>query len=139
MGEAKPAQEALLYHFTFLRYLESIAAEGLKPKGDIVWLTADPRTFYATDRHGRPLPPSHAHDCRITVVIPSDDRRLVRWERVLRKRGGAERIEFFLRNPHLGRERALNTVLDWYCCFGAVPPEYFREIVEVDTCWRDAG
>jgi hypothetical protein len=137
MGEAKRKahQPATLYHFTFLRHLESIAAEGLRPSADgVVWLTADPRSFYACDsRGGLPLPPSHAHDCRIALIIPSDDKRLVTWKSLL----SAENVEHYLRNPYLGRELARRTVMDWRCYLGTVSTECFREIAEVDTCWQN--
>jgi hypothetical protein len=119
----------VLYHFTFLRHRESIVAEGLRPSDDVVWLTTDSETIYASDQYGNLL--EHAHDCRIKLVIPSHDRRLINWGRLVRKRGGREEVEFYLRNPYLGPERARRTVQDWHCYLGTVPPDYFREIIEI--------
>jgi hypothetical protein len=82
-----------LYHFTSFYNLknvgpENILAVGLKPHridwGGVcddregVWLTSDPD--YAT---GDAMS-AHA-EVRITVVIPSTDRRLVRWEKWMRR------------------------------------------------------
>ena len=126
----------LLYHFTFLRHRESIVAEGLRPSDDVVWLTTDSETFFACDQHGNPLPPEYRHNCRIKLVIPSHDRRLISWSRLLRKRKGPEEVEFYLRNPYLGPERARRTVQDWHCYLGTVPPDYFREIIEITALER---
>lgn len=119
-----------LYHFTLQRNVESIRANGLIPGAEgVVWLTTDPATIHASDLNGNLL--AHAHDCRITLVIPSHDRQLISWQRWLRKQGGVEEVEHYLRNPYLGAERARHTIEDWYRYRGVVAPECFREIVEM--------
>lgn len=142
MGQAKQRKlaleqcpDAVLYHFTFSRQLETIVTEGLKPSKlnpstprNVVWLTTNPETIYACDQHGNPV--EHAHDRRIEIVIPAHDRRLINWERWLRKHAPGE-AEFILRNPYLGRERSQLSLQEWHCYFGVLPPSLLREISEI--------
>jgi hypothetical protein len=89
-AEQREAKQMLLYHFTLLRYLKhegTIITEGLKPQSgqcgleshDVVWLTTNSETIFAIawDRAGNLV--KQKHDCRITLVIPSHDRKLVNW------------------------------------------------------------
>jgi hypothetical protein len=40
-----------------------------------------------------------------------------------------DRVEHYLSNPYLGRERSRLTLIEWHCYFGTVPPGAFREVV----------
>jgi hypothetical protein len=78
----------ILHHFTGLYYLENggtILKEGLVPKAgvhtappfNVVWLTS------ATEPNWSARPDSY--ECRIKLAIPSHDRRLVKWDKWMRK------------------------------------------------------
>jgi hypothetical protein len=110
----------ILYHFTDLWCIDDIVAEGLKPAFDddahiqlknVVWLT--PRD----DQQGMWRNPK---EIRITLVIPSTDRRLVRWADWARKHDpDLHRIAVNL--GHTGWET-------FYCYFGIVPVSYSRAV-----------
>ena len=137
----------LLYHFTLIRYLKyegTIATEGLKPQAgqcglqshDVVWLTTNSETIFAIawDRAGNLV--KQKHDCRITLVIPSHDRKLVNWGKWLR-RHDPDLFEHYLRNPYLGRERSHQTLQEWFVYFGAIPSSCFREMARLS--WEEAA
>jgi hypothetical protein len=74
-----------LYHFTYLRYLErcgTIFKDGLKREcgvfngapHDVIWLTSEAQPAMMWTKGGD-------RDCRITVVFPSFDERLVKWDK----------------------------------------------------------
>ena len=79
----------ILYHFTdfyFLKNGGTILQTGLRAgahdevdlamaPADAVWLSTDAEETW-----------KRKSECRITVVIPSTDRRLVRWQKWMRKR-----------------------------------------------------
>jgi hypothetical protein len=80
-----------LYHFTTFGHLEvhgTILAEGLKPSPrsslddnpphGVVWLTADSDSVCRWYDNG-------PAECRIKIVIPSRDRRLLSYEKWIRK------------------------------------------------------
>jgi hypothetical protein len=130
----------VLYHFTFRRHLDNIVAEGLKPgTDDVVWMTTNPEAFHPVgltrEGHIVDIPPEIAHDVRITLVIPSHDRRLINYRRRLHKRGGPEKVAYMSRNPYLGPERSRRTLQDWHCYSGTVPPDRFREISNARRHW----
>jgi hypothetical protein len=137
MGEArrkKAAREAMqFYHFTHRRYLDAIEKEGLRPgqstfdPRDVVWLTTNPETIFAADQYGNLL--ENAHDCRISLIIPLYDPRLINWGRWLRKHMPGD-VEHYSQNPYLGRERSCLTLQQWFCYFGTVPTSCFREIMD---------
>src|SRR5262249_29584163 len=106
----------------------TILHEGLKPAADqgewpppppfdpVVWLTSEPEcTFF------EPIP-----EVRITVAIPSNDRRLVRWETWLRKHGAQKVIaasyEAMNNGWNNGAWRA------FYCYFGTVGLNRIRRV-----------
>ena len=80
----------ILYHFTdfyFLKNGGTILQTGLRAgardevdlamaPADAVWLSTDAEETWKQRKS----------ECRITVVIPSTDRRLVRWQKWMRKR-----------------------------------------------------
>src|SRR3954447_26052018 len=81
-----------LYHFTEIKFLKeegTILKEGLKsstqypaaddpPPHGVVWFTSESDPVWWWD-DGR------MNDCRITAIIPSTDKRLIRYEKWLRK------------------------------------------------------
>lgn len=123
----------ILYHFTdfwFLKNGGTILEEGLKPTeplhgtilpSGVVWFTteADPVIWWGDGERS---------ECRITVVIPSTDKRLVRWEVWLRKHVSADEMKemtaFFN-----------TTGIAWkafYVYRGAVPLSRFRAVEYAD-------
>ena len=80
----------ILYHFTDFCYLQNhgtILREGLKAgdrKDGVHWLMAPPNAVWLTT-DTEDLWRECANECRITVAIPSSNRRLVRWGTWLRK------------------------------------------------------
>lgn len=126
----------LLYHFTQPYNLknvgpENILAVGLKPSvGDrefailglepsVVWLTSDP------------LPPKPITDLwrggeiRITVVIPSSDRKLVRFEKYVRRHGG--RLDPS-RYPGVSPSQLADSFKSTYIYFGEIPLSRIRVV-----------
>jgi hypothetical protein len=118
----------ILHHFTAAD-VAAIEAEGLKPGADswrdwtsllgmdtpkenVVWLTTLPNLVFRWN----PLP-TH----RLTVVVPSRDRRLVLHATLLRKCGiPTKNIFDHIRNP-----------LSSYIYYGSIPPEQITEIAEI--------
>ena len=121
-----------LYHFTdFFRLQEggTILAEGLKPQpqddpedwqpAGVVWFTteAEPVTWWFEQ-------PS---ECRITAVIPTHDRRLMKYEKWLRK---------WLRKHLRHRLDEVVAIHDaqgahwraWYIYFGDVPLDMLQKV-----------
>jgi hypothetical protein len=123
-------ERMILYHYTGYYELQNggtILKEGLRPGGavmpphNVVWLTtrADQAGMWDCDK-----------ECRITVVIPSTDRRLVRWQTWARKHA-----------PELIRalvDKGVTTPWrdDW-CYFGDVPLERIRAIEHADPVLRE--
>jgi hypothetical protein len=123
----------ILYHFTSLYNLgnvgpENILAVGLKPfpvhdyPEDIqakipeaVWLTSNPEHTVASM--------SSYDEVRLTVVIPSTDKRLVRWYKWVRKHCPhlVEIMEKTSRENNLGAE-------GWYLYLGPVPLGRIRAV-----------
>jgi hypothetical protein len=71
---------------------------------------------------------AHAEEARITVVIPSTDRRLVRWENWMRKHCHPAIVR-------VADETAKKIGIDWrawYVYFGAVPLSRFRVVDYAD-------
>jgi hypothetical protein len=121
-----------LYHFTdfyFLKNGGTILKEGLKPAVDkqgwvlpphnVVWLTTD--ESYTFERQP---------ECRITLVVSSHDRRLVRWDKWLHKHGEHEIIAVLDRD-HPGWRST-------YVYFGNVPLSMSREVGYADPERRAA-
>jgi hypothetical protein len=122
----------ILYHFTDLWCIDDILAEGLKPAfnddanfqpKNVVWLTT------RDDQQGMWRNPK---ELRITLVIPSTDRRLVRCADWMRKHDpDLYRIAVSL--GHTGWETL-------YCYFGIVPVSYLRAVEYADperrAAWR---
>ena len=126
----------LLYHFTQVHNLknvgpENILAVGLKPSVGqrefailglepcVVWLTSDP------------LPPKpitdmwYGGEIRITVVIPSSDRKLVRLEKYLRRHGG--RLDPS-RYEGVSPSQLADSFKSTYIYFGEIPRRQFRMV-----------
>ena len=141
----------ILYHFTWVEYLDSIKRDGLN-RGDVptklrgplfetnaVWFTTEPQPeghglgeFKILTEEDRKLhfevfgvlPPEGAvffdkKAVRITVVIPSNDRRLVRW-----LTWGHEHCEPGLYDA-LSKGNSHKT---WWLYFGTVAPDQFRAV-----------
>ena len=132
----------ILYHFTSFYNLENVGPENILATGlkafpldfdgsDIVrqhkgvWLTSDP-DYTKTETI------SSYSEARITVVIPSTDRRLVRWESWLRKHCSAERFEELAKVSEQTSAEIGVDWKDWYVYFGAVPPNRIRAIEYAD-------
>jgi hypothetical protein len=120
----------ILYHFTdfwFLKNGGTILQEGLKagpsdesfPPTNVVWLTTSPVAVWAI------RPP----ECRISVVIPSHDRRLVFWKRWAQK----HRPDLLEKLAHcdcgIDHGPAIETN---YCYFGSLPLTMFRAVEYAD-------
>ena len=120
---------------------------GLKPKGNpwcpplgVVWLTAnaDPEFMFARD--DGTLDPEWKTGvlrCRITVVIPSTDKRLMRWEKWLRKQHS---IQLPNRKP-LSVEQYIDarTAFQWknyFVYFGAILLSKIRAIEYANPMMR---
>jgi hypothetical protein len=129
----------LLYHFTQLYNLENVGPEnilaiGLKPSVGqreyaflglepcVVWLTSDP------------LPPKpmtnlwHGGEIRITVVIPSTDGKLVRFEKYLRQQGvriDPSQLEAYEGVTPSQLERSVKSC---YVYFGEIPSSRIRKV-----------
>jgi hypothetical protein len=120
----------ILYHFTDLWCIDDIMVEGLKPAfnddayvqpKNVVWLTT-------RDDHQEMW--RNPKEVRITLAIPSPDRRLVRLADWLRKHDpDAYRIAVSL--GHTGWEA-------FYCYFGTVPLSYLRAVEYADPERRAA-
>jgi len=124
-----------LYHFTDLWSLDeggTILREGLRPAADqgewplppfepVVWLTSEAEcTFFEA-------PP----EVRITVVIPSTDRRLARWETWLRKHGEQKVIAACYKAMSNGWSNG--AWRSFYCYFGTVGLNRIRRVEYVDS------
>jgi len=109
----------ILYHFTHQRLLPEITAKGLLPyRGDVephdvVWLTTNPDTIHACDESGNIW--VQPYDCRLTLVIPLHERRLVNWGRWLRKHR-PEKIPYILANSYIRADAHLRV----YCYSGVL-------------------
>jgi hypothetical protein len=120
----------ILYHFTYLHRLKTILAEGLKPAAQSVpprnclWFTTEPDPVWWWEGGNK-------SEVRITVVIPSRDRRLARYEPWLRHK-----------HPEListVEEVAARTGARWqawYIYFGAVALNRFRAVEYADPAKR---
>lgn len=147
----------ILYHYTAREYLTDILAEGLM-KGDVptspteslnaVWLTSDPNpNGHGLSRGGIPtlaervaweqwtgermsddarFPNKRA--VRITVRIPSNDRKLAPWLKWSRRRLDPA----WLKDLHsaAGGGRQPRT---WYLYFGIIPPSAFQSVHHLDA------
>ncbi len=120
-----------LYHFCAGQFLEGIKKEGLT-KGMIPvingnkvsflnncqWLTINP-SFNQSWQEQSSLE-YHRNDYRITIKIPTDDRRLVKWD-------------WMCQVPHLQESATImNSYGDpenWYVYLGIVKTNWFREII----------
>src|SRR5262245_57787555 len=112
----------IFYHFTDLWCIDHIMAEGLTPAfndytqpKNVVWLTT------CDDQQGMWRNPK---DVRITLVIPSTDRRLVRLADWLREH-----------DPDLYRIAVSLGHTAWktfYCYFDTVPVSYLRAVEYAD-------
>ena len=87
-----------------------------QPPHGVDWLTSSPTATYAVGA---------GPDCRITLAVPSHDRRLVHWPKWLRKHGEHAMIDM------LKRDFATIWQSNW-CYFGTVPLSYFRAIEYAD-------
>jgi hypothetical protein len=123
----------ILYHFTRQFFLEgeggTILEGGLLPSWpELVkfgWSSPPHSCVWLTKLESVDLKEMRAADCRITVAIPSTDRRLVRWRDWLREHD-PDLIEWFIRN---GRNAGLKA---HYCYFGVVPPSAFLAIEDAN-------
>jgi hypothetical protein len=130
----------ILYHFTDFCFLEAegtILKEGLKPSESgkngmlppygVVWFTTE------EDYRWHKGLASETDQCRIKLVIPSTDKRLVYWPKWARKHA-PDIIEKLLKcDCGLNHRRQVETT---YCYFGTVPLFYFREIEYADPARR---
>lgn len=135
-----------LYHYTSLKHLPLILASSLS-RGDIpvgahgegaetgVWFTTDSKpaghglasgelvTVHLPGEAPRQVPTVDKRVVRITVVIPSSDRRLQRWLPWTRKRLGADVVERLVVSG--GGKRKAET---WFVYLGAVEPSRFAAV-----------
>jgi hypothetical protein len=140
----------ILYHFTSFYNLknhgpENIVAVGLKPGEDswkdwvdmmepvmpppVVWFTTNPSPTGLFGNNGN----GHNSEARITVVIPSSDRKLVSWMTYLREHD--RQLLEYLRTCN---GKALAGLSDYYLYFGRVPPVRIERIKYVDPKERTA-
>lgn len=130
----------ILYHFTSLYNLqnaapEAILAAGLKPQPLAgwehwagldappgVWLTRNPG-----DDHLASTVISRFDECRLTVVVPSRDRRLRKWRQYVLKRhpGEGERLDAIVREASEG----VLDLRDWFIYFGTILPSAITDKV----------
>jgi hypothetical protein len=97
-----------------------------EPMRDCVWLTTNPdmsAVFLNSNYmdHG---------EWRVTVVIPSTDRRLVFWPKYFSRRTGREYVVSSEDRSHA--YRCAREAAGFYVYFGAIPPGRFRAIDQVD-------
>lgn len=135
-----------LYHYTSLGHLPLILASSLA-RGDVpvgprgegsergVWFTTDPEpsghgladgemvTVHLPGEAPRQVPTVDKRAVRITVVIPSSDRRLQRWLPWTRKRLGADAVERLVVAG--GGNRKAET---WFVYLGQVEPARFAAV-----------
>jgi hypothetical protein len=134
----------ILYHYTGSWNIASICAGGLKPVDDCwkdwlslipelaqyepaVWLTSSPEyASFKDPETGKTM----VLDRRITVTISSSDRRLQKWSKLLRKFD----VTF---SPDADGARAAQSVRASYVYFGAVEPDRFRVVTEMDYRFSD--
>ena len=145
--------EMIFYHFTALYNLDhpedgrTILKEGLKsnrkkgmPPLDAVWFTteADPEFMFA--REDGTLNPDWKKDCaRIKVVIPSTDKRLMKWETWLREQSFVLfNGRVFLPSEMINAIYAHNLMGYKFCYvyFGSIPPSEFRGVEYADPQMR---
>jgi len=95
------------------------------PPAGVVWLSTegDPAVMWVEGQKS---------ECRIKVVIPSTDKRLVRWEVWVRKHQSAEDAEWMC----AAAERAGLSWRSYYVYFGTVPRSKFRAIEYADPRMR---
>ncbi len=135
----------ILYHFTCLEYLESIKREGLN-RGEVplsstevlnaVNLTSDKtRNGHGLDGGGVEITPaarklmgasvgSRFPDklaVRLTVLIPRNDRKLVKWPTWAKKRLDSK---WYQRMDQIGGGKSKT----WFLYWGEIPPAWIRAI-----------
>jgi len=135
-----------LYHYTSLGHLPLILGSSLA-RGDVpvgahgdgsetgVWFTTDPEpaghglasgemvTVHEPGEAPRQVPTVDKREVRITVVIPSTDRRLQRWLPWTRKRLGADVVERLVSSG--GGKRKAET---WFVYLGTIEPARFAAV-----------
>jgi hypothetical protein len=127
----------ILYHFTSLYNLhnvgtENIMAVGLKamPPDDLVEVVGfDFRCVWLTSNPDHPPNHSSAREVRITLVVPSNSRKLIYWPKILKKRIGKERfgaIDAYTTEYH-----------KWYVHLGHIPLGCFRAVEYADAALRE--
>ena len=122
----------ILYHFTASRLLQdrgTILTEGLRPRANprdrpscpVVWLTtvSEPNWCGWNWRRYRD------DSIRLTVEIPNDDERLVRWEDWVGDNVPAAELDRIRRHGGLN---ALWWDGSYYCYFGTVTPDRIQAI-----------
>lgn len=130
-----------LYHFTNFFWLKNggtILTEGLKPQANdlspdlagrwpvgVVWFTTESDPVMWWEGGG-------ISQCRITVVIPTTDKRLMRWETWMRNHLSADELAKVV---SVVSEAAWRT---WYIYFGVVPLTRFRTVEYADPQKRAA-
>jgi hypothetical protein len=119
----------ILSHFTFDKNLQSILKNGIVPGSrydqmtegcEVAWLTSATEPNWVPPYYTGP-----AHDCRIELVIPSNDRRLVRWEKWARRH--APDILDILVHCKCGFDHRPQIRSSW-CFFGVVPTSMIRAV-----------
>ena len=124
----------ILYHFTGLEYLDAIMEDGLS-KGDLPTSATEGKTgvWFTTDQdsagHGLGVEMDLPNGCRvankravrITVSIPSSDRKLVPWMKWGRKNCNPDMFDRLNRSGG-GKCKS------WYIYFSAVKPDQFSNI-----------
>jgi hypothetical protein len=119
-----------LYHYTWSRHLHGILKGGLKvgaasnnavtcPPMGVIWLTTESELDTVTGWALRPF------ECRIKLVVPSTDKRLVKWSRWLRKHQPS--LIDALRRCDCGRDH-IPSLKEHWVYFGDVPLSMFRAI-----------
>jgi len=134
-----------LYHFTDFYYLKNggtILKEGLRAHtdedfgetinpGDVVWFTteADPVWWWESQR------PS---ECRVTVKIPSTDKRLAKYSAWKFENFGLEGMERLRKDLCLHPDVWAAMMSSWYIYFGDVPLSKISAIEYADLKKRAA-
>ena len=140
----------ILYHFTDIYNLHhpedggTILKEGLKPNGkkdgvpplDAVWFTSESDPQYMFRCADGALDRWKTDRARIRVVIPSTDKRLVKWETWLRKQRVVEMPDGRLLRSSDMISRLIVGWKSYYVYFGAVAPTAYRAVEYADPEMR---
>jgi hypothetical protein len=125
----------ILYHFTDFYYLKNggtILKEGLKPHCDeelpfpldVVWFTTEANPVWWWENGKK-------SECRVTVVIPATDKRLVRFGKLMKKNFPQKVIKNWRKSALAGVWSS--AMKSWYVYFGDVPLTKLQAIEYADS------